>query len=459
MEISPPMRAVLRIAMAEAKLCHNRWLEPEHLFLAVCKLIDFSEIISSIPGAREDVLWINKLLIDANLSCVAVRRRIRSSLRKNGVVKGVFSQHRSDRCKDVFDAAQELAWERGASAIGIRQFVSVLMVEESPLLRQVVTDLDGSWIRLRRAVGLRDSNGTIGSESSETVGANSLGELGLDLPPNIEGYRIVSPIDKGGMGMVWCAQEIDTGRRVALKVIASRYFTSERARQRFRREVRVAMGLRHKNIAEVYDNGVHQDDYYYTMKLIDGLPLNKYAAQARPSLKQFAQLIAQLCRTIHFAHQADVVHRDLKPSNILISEDGEHHVLDFGLAKILREQNLDETLSIEGQGLGTPAYMSPEQAEGCHDKTDVRADVYSLGVILYELLTCELPFKGRRDEIVHQVLHNAPRPPTLINPEIDLALEVICLKAMEKDADHRYPSTGVMADALDQYLQGDAVEG
>ena len=321
MKLTHSMRAVVRIAMAEAKLCRSQLLEPEHLFLALCKLVDFSEFLNEIPGSREDVLWINRMLINAGLSCVAVRRRIRNTIRSSSDADARFSQHRSRRCHDVFQAAEELARECGRSAITVRHFMTVLIVEDSPLVRQVVDELQGSWKQLKRSVGLRDKNGRVGIESSNADEVDFETQWGIDLAPTIEGYRIISPIDQGGMGMVWCAEEMDTGRQVAMKVIATRYFTSERARKRFRKEVRVAMNLRHKNIAEVYDSGVDRGGYYYTMELIEGLSLNKYAAKTRPSMHVIASLMAGICRTIDFAHRSGVVHRDLKPSNILISDD------------------------------------------------------------------------------------------------------------------------------------------
>ena len=217
-----------------------------------------------------------------------------------------------------------------------------------------------------------------------TISAAGLGnqpEPSCDAP-HVEGYEIKGKLAEGGMGSVWRAVQLSTHREVALKLIGTGFIGSEKARRRFEREVELAASLAHPNIARVYDSGLHHGVYYYAMELVSGAHLDGYVRTRQLTQREILELMLKVCQAIQHAHQRGVIHRDLKPSNILVTQDGEPHVLDFGLAKSLLQDDPNLTLSEEGQWHGTVPFMSPEQAAGHHRQLDTRTDVYSLGVML-----------------------------------------------------------------------------
>lgn len=280
--------------------------------------------------------------------------------------------------------------------------------------------------------------------------ANSHGEL-FDLP----GYTVLDDLGSGGMGRVCRAVQEGTQRTVAVKIIHNSAAQSRRARIRFQREVEVAARLEHPHIARVYDSGVHRGVYYYAMELIEGRHLDRYVYEHQLSAEARIRLFIQVCHAITYAHQRGVIHRDLKPSNLLIDKQGEPHVLDFGLAKAM-DVRLDlPPVSIDGELAGTLAYMSPEQAIGHHDDVDVRSDVFSLGAVLFELITGELPHdhSGTRFEQQHRIIHETPRRPRSIKSGIDSDLEAVICKAIAKDRSDRYASVSELSDDLARYLE------
>jgi serine/threonine protein kinase len=267
------------------------------------------------------------------------------------------------------------------------------------------------------------------------------------------------------MGVVWQARQLSTRRNVALKVMGAGSFASDRARQRFEREVELAAGLEHPNIARVYESGLCRGVYYYAMEWVHGVDLAEYVAAYHLSRQQVLELMRAVCLAVQHAHQRGVIHRDLKPSNILVSEDGQPHVLDFGVAKALRsaaEPGLSGSkppaakVTEEGEMTGTPTYMSPEQAAGT-GAADTRSDVYSLGGILFELLTGESPhdLSGTRYEVLRRIAEEEVRRPSQSGRSVDPELEALLLKTLAHDPEKRYATAGELAQDIDNYLKGE----
>jgi len=302
---------------------------------------------------------------------------------------------------------------------------------------------------------------SIGSKETKSEGAISKDKAGESPStshplPQIEGYEILGKLGEAGQGQIWRALQLSTNRQVALKVPRAGLISSDKALARFEREVELAATLKHPNIAQIHDSGIHQGIYYYAMDLIEGMQLDEYVKQHNLSIRQILELMKTICQAVQHAHQSGVIHRDLKPSNIVVTEDGQPFIVDFGLAKNLLEDEMAVTVSIDGEAAGTPAYMSPEQAAGHIDKLDTRTDVYSLGVILFTLLTGESPhdLSGSRLEVMQRIAEGQVRRPRKICPRIDKELELLLLKALDNEPDRRYSAAGEMARDIDNYLRG-----
>jgi len=273
---------------------------------------------------------------------------------------------------------------------------------------------------------------------------------------HIEGYQITGKLGEGGMGTVWRAVQLGTRREVAIKLLGSGIFGSSKARTRFEREIELAARLEHPNIARVYESGLHHNVHYYAMELIDGVHLDEYVETNDLSPRQILDLVKTIAEAIKYAHQRGVIHRDLKPSNILVTGDGKPCVLDFGLAKPSSEDDA-VTISVLGDVVGTPAYMSPEQAAGHTDQIDTRTDVYSLGVILYRLLTRQYPHElsGTRYEVLRRIAEEEIKRPRDVSKKIDKELEALLLKALAHESADRYASAGDLAKDISNYLTGE----
>ena len=283
------------------------------------------------------------------------------------------------------------------------------------------------------------------SKKAERAAA-MLGELG--------DYELLEEVGRGGQGVVFRARQKSLNRTVALKVISLGQWASKAHLKRFRREAEAAASLDHPSIVPIYEVGERDGSCYFSMKFVEGGQLHEVIRRRPISIRQAAKLIAKLARTVHYAHEHGILHRDIKPGNILLDANGEPHLTDFGLARLVEtESTVTRTLEV----LGTPSYMAPEQAAG-NRKLSGATDVYGLGAVLYQLLTGHPPFAGGTTfETVRLVLDTEPRQPRLLNPKIGRDLSTICLKCLEKDPTRRYASALALAEDLEHWLRHEPI--
>ncbi len=261
-------------------------------------------------------------------------------------------------------------------------------------------------------------------------------------------YELLEEIGRGGMGVVYRARQISLGRIVAVKMILRADLASPTDVKRFRAEAESAARLNHPHIVPVYEVGEHNGHPFFSMKLVEGTTLSKRLMDGPLTTKTALEILIPVCNAITEAHRQGVLHRDLKPSNVLIDQEGRAHVTDFGLAKRIQPNEVDAgeslnalSLTQSGAILGTPGYMAPEQAAGQRGELSSRTDVYSLGAILYAMLTGRAPFQAATPlDTVLMVLEQDPLPPRLLNQTVDPDLEMIALKCLQKPADLRYSS-------------------
>ncbi len=267
-------------------------------------------------------------------------------------------------------------------------------------------------------------------------------------------YELVQEIARGGMGVVFKAYDTKLQRTVALKMILDRNLASTEAVKRFYAEAETAAGLNHPGIVPVYEVGSHGGHHYYSMGYVEGPTLSEELRRRRFSMPEAARLVLELAHAVAYAHEHGVVHRDLKPGNILLGPEGLPQITDFGLAK---RTDRPSELTMDGQILGTPGYMAPEQAAGDTDRLGPAVDVYALGAVLYHLITGHPPFRTALDALVC-VLEQDPVPPRAMNRRVPRDLDVICMKCLNKSPADRYDSVKQLAADLQSYLDGELIQ-
>ena len=308
--------------------------------------------------------------------------------------------------------------------------------------------------------------------AASTILSEGVADSGLTGPPAhgahavdwFHGYEVRTVVGRGAMGVVYKALQKATQREVAIKVMVDRPFAGHQDRTRFEQEARILGQLRHPNIVTVYDTGLSDDRFFIVMDYIEGEPLDAHLAkQARP-LRYTIELFEKICDAVGAAHLRGVIHRDLKPSNIRIDADGEPHVLDFGLAKSMSGNGngalTAHSMTMTGQFVGSLPWASPEQAEGDPSRIDLRTDVYSLGVILYQMVTGRFPYPvvGNIRDVVDHILRTEPRTPGTLTRHLDNDLETIVLKCLTKEPSRRYQSAVELARDVRHYLSEEPIE-
>src|SRR6184192_37558 len=292
-----------------------------------------------------------------------------------------------------------------------------------------------------------NENGAPNNKKSASA-AELLGELG--------DYELLEEVGRGGQGVVFRARQKSLNRTVALKVIGLGQWASKAHLKRFRREAEAAASLEHPGIVPIHEVGEREGSCYFSMKFVEGGQLDEIVRREPMPVRQAAELIAKVARTVHYAHEHGILHRDIKPGNILLDANGEPHLTDFGLARLLEtESTVTRTMEV----LGTPSYMAPEQAVGNNAAISSATDVYGLGAVLYQLLTGQPPFAGGTTyETIKLLLDTEPRQPRLLNPKIDRDLSTICLKCLDKDPQRRYPSALALAEDLECWLKHEPIQ-
>src|SRR5213079_2492514 len=294
-----------------------------------------------------------------------------------------------------------------------------------------------------------EANAAVAASHSKKAAraAEMLGELG--------DYELLEEVGRGGQGVVFRARQKSLNRIVALKVISLGQWASKAHLKRFRLEAEAAARLEHPGIVPIHEVGERDGSCYFSMKFVEGGQLDEVARREPMPIRRATELIANVARTVHYAHEHGILHRDIKPGNILLDAKGEPHLTDFGLARLVEsESSVTHTLEV----LGTPSYMAPEQAVGNNAAISSVTDVYGLGAVLYQLLTGQPPFAGGTTyESIKLLLDTEPRPPRLLNPKTDRDLSTICMKCLEKDPQRRYPSALALAEDLERWLKHEPI--
>jgi serine/threonine-protein kinase len=272
-------------------------------------------------------------------------------------------------------------------------------------------------------------------------------------PRRFGDYELLEKIGIGGMGVVYKARQCELDRVVALKMIRSDHFDGKREVERFRSETVAVARLDHPHIVPLYDVGERRGRHFFSMLLVESGSVMTHLPRLHKDQRKCAQIMATVARAVHYAHQHGILHRDLKPANILLDLQDQPYVSDFGLAKRVDDDAPHVTQT--GAVVGTPSYMAPEQAAGKRGKGSPASDVYSLGAILYEMLTGQAPFARNPAETMRHAQEQEPRRPSAINRKVHPDLETVCLKCLEKDPARRYPTAEALA--LERFLRDEPI--
>src|SRR5436309_15614931 len=298
-------------------------------------------------------------------------------------------------------------------------------------------------------------------ENTETSDANAAPHIKktprpVKTPAKFGDYELVEEIGRGGQGVVYRAHQKSLNRTVALKVIGLGHWATEAHLKRFRREAEAAASLEHPGIVPIHEVGEREGTCYFSMKFVEGGQLDEVVRREPMPIRQAAELIAKVARTVHYAHEHGILHRDIKPGNILLDKNGEPHLADFGLARLVETES---TLTRTKDLMGTPSYMAPEQAVGNNAQITRATDVYGLGAVLYQLLTGHPPFAGGTTyETIKLLIETEPRQPRQLNPKVDRDLSTICLKCLDKDPKRRYPSALALTEDLECWLKHEPIQ-
>ena len=378
-----------------------------------------------------------------------------STTSRSRAIDAVLSSAQEERLADLLE---ELSEEKGPAAQAhleklaaahpdlagqLRELFAAMMVTDAVVEHSTIFENGLSGVAVRRAPPplRRDTGGFVPGSTP--------------LPARFGDYTLHEELGRGGMGIVYRAMQESLGRTVAVKMLLRRDLASPADLARFRSEAEAAAQLDHPGIVSILEVGEHDGLPFYSMRFIEGTTLARRLAEGSITAREGAKLLAKVADAIHAAHGRGVLHRDLKPSNILIDAAGEPHVSDFGLAKRLEA---DQSVTHTGAILGTPCYMSPEQAAGSRGEIGPSSDVWSLGAILYQMLTGRPPFQASNPmDTLLAVLESDPPVPRSIDRHVDRDLEMIALKSLQKPQELRYASAGALAADLRAFLAGDPV--
>ena len=372
---------------------------------------------------------------------------------------------RIDEICDRFEAAL-----RAAQQPVLEDYLCQAPTDQQGTLRQHLTRLETEYRNPRKEAATeadyskQQSKPATSTAAAQEAGSQTgqdeepcaiVGESPNEIPQKIGRFRIRELLGAGGFGHVYKAYDPKLDRTIALKIPRS-VFSTRQEEERFLREARSAAQLRHLGIVPVYETGQEDGLPYIVSECIEGPTLTERLRAEGYSCSEAAELVARVADALQYAHQQGVIHRDIKPGNILIDAEGQPHLADFGLA---RRDDGEKTLTETGQIVGTPAYMSPEQATGQQEKVGAQSDIYSLGVVLYELLTGRLSFQGEKLELLRRIVEDEPRSPRFWNPRVPRDLETITLKCLAKEPRHRYLSAGALAEDLYRWRAGEPIHG